>query len=123
MKSYTETNKYKPQCPEFRTNYCYDTCNWFGTCPDFDDEDKYYEENEKLMNKIDVGTTVMLCVAHVNDIPDELKALDQRLYRVKSVTEVSKSWRYYELKGCVSKAGVPWCIEESWIQPIREIKR
>lgn len=46
MKSYTETNSFKPSCPEFRTSYCYDLCNWFGVCMDFEDElEAFNKEN------------------------------------------------------------------------------
>ena len=27
-----------PLCRDFRTRYCYDQCNWFGCCADFDRE-------------------------------------------------------------------------------------
>ena len=30
---------------------------------------------------------------------------------------------YYELKGCVSEAGIPYAITQDWIQPMRELKR
>ena len=76
-----------------------------------------------LVSVIEVGTTVMLCVSHVKDIPNELKEMDQRIFRVKKVTNVSTNWKYYELYGCNSKAGVPFCIDEDWIQPVREVTR
>ena len=125
MKSYTETNSFKPSCPEFRSRYCYDLCNWFGVCTDFEAELEAYNEEmkNKTMKDIKPGMTVMLCLKKVKDIPRELRELDERIYRVKSVTAVSQNWRYYELYGCKSKAGVPWCIDEDWIEPVREFKR
>ena len=124
MKSYTEPSNFKPSCPEFRTSYCYDLCNWFGVCLDFEDEfEMFIRENKQEMKKFEPGKLVMLCTGHLKDVPQELRDMDQRVFRIKKATEVSKSWRYYELYGCVSKAGVPWCIDEDWIQPVRELKR
>lgn len=124
MKSYTEMSNFHPSCPEFRSSYCYDLCNWFGVCMDFEDElEAFNEEIKEEMKQIEVGTTVMLCVGHVKDIPQDLKALDQRVFRVKKVVKVSTNWRYYELYGCNSRAVILWCIEESWIQPIKEMRR
>lgn len=122
MKSYMESNSFKPCCPEFRSSYCYDHCNWFGVCLDFEDELEVTAREIKEMKKYEPGTLVMLCVGHLKDIPQELKDMDQRIFRIKKSTEVSKTWRYYELYGCVSKAGVPWCIEEDWIHTIKTIK-
>lgn len=87
------------------------------------DELEAINKEIKPMKTIEVGTTVMLCVSHVKDIPNELKEMDQRIFRVKKVTNVSTNWKYYELYGCNSKAGVPFCIDEDWIQPVREVTR
>ena len=75
------------------------------------------------MKEIDVWTTVMLCTAHLKDIPKELKDMDQRVFKVKKVTIVSQQYRYYELYGCKSKMGVPFCIDEDWIVPVKGLKR
>lgn len=124
MKSYTETNSFKPSCPEFRTSYCYDLCNWFGVCMDFEDElEAFNKENVEPMKDIRPGTAVILRTGKLRDIPKELKDMDRRIFRVKKVTSVSTNWRYYELYGCNSKAGVPFCIDEDWIEPVKEVKR
>lgn len=123
MKSFTEPKNFKPKCPDFRTRYCYDLCNWFEVCQDFTDEYQAFLEEEKPMKEIDVGTTVMLCTAHLKDIPKELKDMDQRVFKVKKVTIVSQQYRYYELYGCKSKMGVPFCIDEDWIVPVKGLKR
>ena len=92
---------------------------------DFEEELEAFNEEMKneTMKDIKPGMTVMLCLKKAGNIPKELRDLDERIYRIKSVTVVSQNWRYYELYGCKSKAGVPWCIDESWIQPVRELRR
>ena len=32
------SNDFVPECKQYRTRYCYDECNWFGKCLDFERE-------------------------------------------------------------------------------------
>ena len=31
-------------CPQYRTKYCYNECNWYGDCPDLDAGDQLTED-------------------------------------------------------------------------------
>ena len=67
------------------------------------------------IREIPVGTTVLLCTADAPEMTPELRAMDGRIFEVKSF-----NGRYYTLEGCKSKAGVPFAILDSWIVPIGE---
>jgi len=60
------------------------------------------------------GTKVILYTEGVPDMVDELRKMDGRTF----VIEKYVTGRYYYLKGCVSKAGVPFAILPSWIQKV-----
>jgi len=60
------------------------------------------------------GTKVMLRTAHVPDMVDELREMDERVFLVEKYV----IGRYYILQGCVSKMGVPFAILPSWIQKV-----
>ena len=81
------------------------------------------------MRDYKVGELVLLTlgVGYVGITPDLLKYKDRK-FRIQSVHFVQGQSKtnfgvYYELKGCVTKYGVPYAILPSWIQPMRELKR
>ena len=72
--------------------------------------------------KIEVGDKVLLCTRGVPDITPELKEMDGMVFRVDTWKWYG-STRCFKLRGCKSKAGVPFTIPEDWIAPIKEVKR
>lgn len=48
-----EAKRFVPECKEFRSRRCYDECNWFAACQDFDDELIFFEEDNDLWTDID----------------------------------------------------------------------
>lgn len=38
-----EPAEYVPICKMFRSRRCYNECNWFGVCDDFEREEQFYE--------------------------------------------------------------------------------
>ena len=63
------------------------------------------------------GTKVILYTEGVPDMVDELRAMDGRMF----VIEKYVTGRYYYLKGCVSKAGVPFAILPHWFRVVRDV--
>lgn len=84
------------------------------------------------MKEYNIGDLVLLTL----DSPGEVgitkgladyKERKFRISKVKTIIPKNKSAgsraTYYELKGCVSEAGIPYAITQDWIQPMRELKR
>ena len=67
------------------------------------------------VREIAEGETALLCTEDVPEMTPELRAMDGRIFDVKSF-----NGRYYTLKGCKSKTGIPFAILDSWIVPIGE---
>lgn len=61
-------------------------------------------------------------------ITEGLKRHQGKVFRIKKTIglRISESgWYepYYELAGCVSRAGIPYAVTGDWIRPMRESRR
>lgn len=77
-----------------------------------------------------MGDLVLLTLepGNRNGITRGLREYEGRKFRISKVRtlkgqSMANRGTYYELKGCVSKEGIPYAISPMWIQPMREIKR
>lgn len=84
------------------------------------------------MKEYNIGDLVLLTLDSPGEVGitkglEDYKERKFRISKVKTIIPKNKSAGsraiYYELKGCVSEAGIPYAIAEDWIQPMRELKR
>lgn len=84
------------------------------------------------MKEYNIGDLVLLTLGSVGEVGivpglAEYKERKFRISKVKTIIPKNKSAgsraTYYELKGCVSEAGIPYAVTQDWVQPMRELKR
>lgn len=83
------------------------------------------------MREFKAGELVLLTLDSPGpvEITPGLRRYKDRKFRIKKVVSLrlstSTMWygTYYELAGCVSRAGVPYAVTGDWIRPMRESRR